>query len=79
MSKLFTSAYEVEHIIPRSRYFDDSLSNKVICESAINPHPYKGNLTAYEFIKRDAGRIVTELSDNGDTVKISSLNDYEAR
>lgn len=77
LSKLFTTAYEIEHIIPRSRYFDDSLSNKIICESAINPHPYKGNLTAYEFIKRDAGRIVPELSTNERTIKIQSLDNYE--
>ncbi|MBJ6369367.1 hypothetical protein JF259_14835 [Snuella sp. CAU 1569] len=30
LSKLFTPAYEIEHIIPQSRYFDDSFSNKVI-------------------------------------------------
>ncbi|MFD2835553.1 type II CRISPR RNA-guided endonuclease Cas9 [Gramella sp. AN32] len=77
LSKLFTAAYEIEHIIPRSRYFDDSLSNKIICESAINPHPYKGNLTAYGFIKRDAGRIVPELTTNEKTIKIQSLENYE--
>ena len=36
LSKLFTSAYEIEHIIPRSLYYDDSFSNKVICESEVN-------------------------------------------
>ena len=36
LGKLFTPAYEIEHIIPQSRYFDDSYSNKVICESAVN-------------------------------------------
>jgi CRISPR-associated endonuclease Csn1 len=36
LSKLFTTAYEIEHIIPQSRYFDDSVSNKVICESVVN-------------------------------------------
>lgn len=36
LSKLFTPAYEIEHIIPQSRFFDDSLSNKVICESEVN-------------------------------------------
>ena len=33
LGKLFTPAYEIEHVIPQSRYFDDSFSNKVICES----------------------------------------------
>ena len=36
LGKLFTPAYEIEHIIPQARYFDDSFSNKVICESEVN-------------------------------------------
>src|SRR5690606_2334646 len=36
LNKLFTPEYEIEHIIPQSRYFDDSMSNKVICEAAVN-------------------------------------------
>lgn len=56
MSKLFTSEYEIEHIIPQSRYFDDSFSNKVICESAVNK--LKGNQTALEFIKNHHGEII---------------------
>ncbi|UAB81328.1 CRISPR-associated protein Csn1 [Marixanthomonas sp. SCSIO 43207] len=78
LSKLFTSEYEVEHIIPRSRYFDDSISNKVICEAAINPYPYKGNKTAYQFIKDRGDSIVPELSVNGKNVKILSKENYEA-
>src|SRR5690606_3112086 len=49
LSKLFTSAYEIEHVIPQSRYFDDSFSNKVICESEVNS--YKDNQPRMEFIK----------------------------
>ncbi|MFW5778232.1 MAG: type II CRISPR RNA-guided endonuclease Cas9, partial [Bacteroidota bacterium] len=49
LTKLFTSAYEVEHIIPRSRYFDDSLGNKVIVEEWANKE--KGNLTAMQYIR----------------------------
>lgn len=36
LSRLFTTDYEIEHVIPRSRYFDDSYNNKVICEAAVN-------------------------------------------
>lgn len=36
LAKLFTAAYEIEHVIPQSRYYDDSLSNKVICEAEVN-------------------------------------------
>ncbi len=43
LNKLFTPAYEIEHIIPQSRYFDDSFSNKVICEAEVNK--YKDNKT----------------------------------
>lgn len=55
LSKLFTPAYEIEHIIPQSRYFDDSLNNKVICESEINK--LKGNMLGYEFILKEHGHI----------------------
>ena len=48
LSKLFTTDYQIEHIIPQSRYFDNSMSNKVICESEVNQ--LKDNQTAYEFI-----------------------------
>lgn len=57
LSKLFTPAYEIEHIIPKKRYYDDSLSNKVICESEVNKA--KGALLAYEFIQQQGGAIVT--------------------
>ncbi|MEZ4799311.1 MAG: type II CRISPR RNA-guided endonuclease Cas9 [Flavobacteriales bacterium] len=39
---------EVEHIIPRSRLFDDSFSNKTMSESWVNKA--KGNMTAYDFM-----------------------------
>jgi CRISPR-associated endonuclease Csn1 len=78
LSKLFSSDYQIEHIIPQSRYFDNSLSNKVICESAINPNPYKDNQTGYEFIKNMGGQIVPELSNNQKTVKLFTLEEYES-
>lgn len=56
LSELFTPKYEIEHVIPRSRYFDDSLSNKVICESAVNK--LKDNSTAMEFINDKGGSII---------------------
>lgn len=50
LSELFSSErlYDIDHIIPKSRYFDDSLTNKVICESYINEE--KDNRTAWEYI-----------------------------
>ena len=73
LSKLFTTAYEIEHVIPRSRFFDDSLTNKVICESEVNK--LKGNMLGYEFIKSHYGEKV-QLS-SGSEVQIFSVNDYE--
>ena len=73
LAKLFTPAYEIEHVIPQSRYFDDSISNKVICESEVNK--LKDNLLGYEFIKKHHGQKV-ELS-FGKVVTIFSETGYE--
>ena len=73
LGKLFTSAYEIEHVIPQSRYFDDSLSNKVICESEVNK--LKDNMLGYEFIKKHSGEKI-ELS-FGKVVNIFTENEYE--
>jgi CRISPR-associated endonuclease Csn1 len=67
LSELFTDKYEIEHIIPKSRYYDDSLSNKVICESVINKE--KDKMLAMEFINNKGGQII-----NG--FKIFSASDY---
>lgn len=42
------SQYDVDHIIPQSRLFDDSQSNKVLVEASINRE--KGNQTAYDYM-----------------------------
>ena len=73
LSKLFSIDYQIEHIIPQSRYFDNSLSNKIICESEVNQ--LKDNRTAYEFLKDENGRIVA-LS-NGNSVKLLNIEQYE--
>ena len=73
LAKLFTSAYEIEHVIPQSRYFDDSFSNKVICESEVNK--IKDNLLGFEFIKKHHGEMI-ELS-FGKVVKIFTEGEYE--
>lgn len=73
LSKLFTTDYQIEHIIPQSRYFDNSLSNKVICESEVNQ--LKGNQTAYEFISDKRGTTV-DLG-FGNSVKVFTLDEYK--
>lgn len=57
LSKLFTPEYEIEHIIPRSRYFDNSFLNKTICETYVND--FKGHRTARNLIETDGGRTIT--------------------
>jgi len=45
--------YEIEHIIPKSRIFDDSYSNKTLCPRALNSGINgKNQDTAYDFMKR---------------------------
>lgn len=73
LSKLFTRAYDIEHIIPQSRYFDNSFSNKVICEAEVNSH--KGNSTGYEYILKHGGSVVP-LS-NGKSTTIFTPTQYE--
>ncbi|MDX9848353.1 MAG: HNH endonuclease domain-containing protein [Tenuifilaceae bacterium] len=72
LSKLFTAEYEIEHVIPQSRYFDDGLSNKVICESAINK--LKDNQLGLEFIKNHYGEIVE--TGFGKKVKVFTEEEY---
>ncbi|MFV8328421.1 type II CRISPR RNA-guided endonuclease Cas9 [Flavobacterium sp. ZS1P14] len=46
-SLLFTKEYDIEHIIPKSRLFDDSFSNKTLCERQFNIE--KSNRTAFSY------------------------------
>jgi len=73
LTKLFTPAYEIEHIIPQSRFFDDSFSNKIICETEVNK--LKNNRLGLEFIKVFYGQKV-ELN-FGKTVQILTVGAYE--
>jgi CRISPR-associated endonuclease Csn1 len=73
LNRLFTPAYEIEHIIPQSRFFDDSFSNKIICESEVNK--LKDNQLGFEFIKKHHGEKVS-LS-FGKTVEIFTEEAYE--
>lgn len=73
LSKLFTTDYEVEHIIPQARYFDDSYGNKVICEAEVNKT--KGNQTAFEFLSKNPGRII-DLGQKKQ-VPLFNLNSYQ--
>lgn len=51
--KLFTKDIDIEHIIPQSRLFDDSFSNKTVVYREENLK--KNNRTAYDYIEADYG------------------------
>lgn len=72
LNRLFTPFYQIDHIIPQSRYYDDSFNNKIICEAAINT--LKSNCTGLEFIQNYHGQIV-DLG-LGKTAKIFNENEY---
>jgi CRISPR-associated endonuclease Csn1 len=73
LSGLFSTDYQIEHVIPQSRYFDDSLSNKIICESEVNQ--LKGNSTAYAFMREHGSEMVS--LGQGKSVRVLSLEQYE--
>ena len=73
LAKLFTSAYQIEHVIPQSRFFDDSMSNKVICEAEVNAR--KDRMLAHEFITKCGGEKIT-LS-GGRVVTVLTTQAYE--
>lgn len=75
LSKLFDETeYQKEHIIPRSKMKNDSMSNLVISEAAINPSPYKGSLLARNFISQFGGK---EYEISGRKYSILSEEAYE--
>ena len=51
--KLFSKEFDIEHIIPQSRLFDDSFSNKTLEKRDENIE--KGNETASDFVKLKYG------------------------
>lgn len=73
LAKLFTPAYQIEHVIPQSRFFDDSMSNKVICEAEVNAR--KDRMLAHEFITKCGGEKIT-LS-GGKVVTVLTVQAYE--
>ncbi len=47
--KLFSKEFDIEHIIPQARLFDDSFSNKTLEARKVNIE--KGNQTAFDYVK----------------------------
>ncbi|KPH14764.1 type II CRISPR RNA-guided endonuclease Cas9 [Chryseobacterium sp. ERMR1:04] len=68
--ELFTDKYDIDHIIPQSRFFDDSFSNKVLVPRGANLK--KGNLTAFDYLESEGKdtlekfiNTITEFYDKG--------------
>lgn len=51
--KLYSKDFDIEHIIPQAKLFDDSFSNKTIVPRQVNLD--KGNETAYDYILKKFG------------------------
>ncbi|HXB41908.1 MAG TPA: HNH endonuclease domain-containing protein [Bacteroidia bacterium] len=71
LSLLFTPAYEIEHIFPRSRFFDDSFANKIICEAGVNKE--KDKTIARLFIQQYSG---TTFNKDGKTFTVFTEENY---
>lgn len=56
--KLFSKDFDIEHIIPKARLFDDSFSNKTIEARDVNIA--KSNATAFDFIQGKYGNQAVE-------------------
>lgn len=71
---LFSGDFEIEHIIPQSRLFDDSFSNKTLETHETNhPKTGKGNRTAYDYIKEKYGETGNEKSLDNYLYRIENL------
>lgn len=61
--KLFSKEFDIEHIIPQAKLFDDSFSNKTLEARQVNIE--KSNLTAFDFVSDKYGE--------------RNLSEYESR
>ena len=73
LSELFSEKYQVDHIIPRAKFYDDSAANKVVVEAEFNDR--KGKMLAIEFIEELGGRGI--LLSNGEHRPVLSLDAYK--
>ncbi|NCC99869.1 MAG: type II CRISPR RNA-guided endonuclease Cas9 [Bacteroidia bacterium] len=65
--KLFSKEFDIEHIIPKAKLFDDSFSNKTIEARGVNIN--KRDVTAYDYVLEKYG----ENDDKGYKTKIENL------
>lgn len=51
---LFSKEFDIEHIIPKARLFNDSFSNKTLESRSVNKE--KNDITAYDFVVKEYGQ-----------------------
>lgn len=60
LEELFGKKFDIEHIIPQARLFDDSFSNKTLAVAEVNRK--KGNATAMDFMEAQYGAESAEVA-----------------
>lgn len=61
LSELFSGLYDIEHIIPKAKLFDDSFTNKTICPRHLNAgQSGKNNMTAFDFMSSRSSSALEE-------------------
>lgn len=70
-SALFSGDFDIEHIIPQARLFDDSYSNKTLELRSINLE--KANKTAHDFIAEKYGETGEDNSVDNFLIRIDDL------
>lgn len=71
---LFSNLYDIEHIIPKSRFFDDSFANKTLELKSVNLE--KGNQTALDYIKTKGSKELEDYKKRIDGMKNLSKKKY---
>ena len=64
--KLFSKEFDIEHIIPQAKLFDDSFSNKTLESRQVNLA--KGNTTAYDYMKTLGSQETTAYKERVDSL-----------
>ena len=61
LAELYSGLYDIDHIIPKARLFDDSFVNKTICRREINGgSTEKNNRTAYDYMSSKEATVFNE-------------------
>lgn len=69
--KLFSKEFDIEHIIPQSRLFDDSFSNKTLEVRSVNIE--KGNETAYDYVSTKGETVLQQY-----IARVNSMKDMSS-